>query len=49
MKKTTWLRAAAMATLVCGVAWQLQAEKRCVYVAGADNKWASPTIEFQEE
>lgn len=38
-----------MASLVCGVAWQLQAEKRCVYVAGADNKWSNPTTEYQED
>lgn len=49
MRKTTWLRAAAMSALVCGSTWQLQAELRCVYVAGADNEWKQPTTEFQAE
>lgn len=49
MKKTTWIRTAAVATFVFGMAWQSHAEQRFVYVAGVDGRWLSPHIDNQSE
>lgn len=49
MRKSTWLRAATICALLCGSVWQMQAEKRCVYVYGMDWSVGAPITENQDK
>lgn len=49
MNKFKWIRATVVALLAFVSVWQLHAERRCVYVAGADGKWQAPMTQFQED